>query len=105
MRAPSLMAAACDRVLSSPEWAAATHDHDQRVWLLVQSLCAELHPEGPMSVPSVAALRQWIERDERDEQIRGAFDGRNYDTLARRHRLSTRQVRRIVHRPRHPPTA
>ena len=102
MRIPALMAQAVNRTMSSPEWAAALGEPEERGWLLVQALCEELHPEGALSVPSVQALTAWLERGDRDERIRAEFDGRNYDQLARRHRLSKRQVRRIVDGPRRP---
>ena len=104
MRVPSLMARAIERVMASSDWAAAVHDADKRAWLLLHALCEELHPIGPVSVPSVQALNAWLGRDERDERIRAEFDGRNYDVLARRHRLSKRQVRRIVDEPRRTPS-
>ena len=101
MRVPALMALAVHRAMSAPEWARAVGDPDERAWLLVRALCEELHPEGAFQVPSVFALEAWLERDDRNERIRTEFDGSNYDVLARRNRLSKRQVRRIVDSPRH----
>ena len=100
MRAPAAMAAAIVRCMDSPEWAAAVADPDERAWLLLRALCEELHPLGAVSVPSEHALRRFLDRGDRDEAIRAGFDGRNYDELARRFRLSQRQVRRIVDEPR-----
>ena len=103
MRAPAAMAAAIVRCMESPAWAAAVADPDERAWLMLRALCEELHPLGAVSVPSVPQLRAFLERDDRDAAIRAGFDGRNYDELARRFRLSSRQVRRIVDEPRRRP--
>jgi len=94
------MAAAIVRTMDSIEWGCAVLDPDERGWLLMEALCEELHPLGPIAFPSVARLRETTGRRRRDENIRESFDGRNYRELARRHRLSTRQVRRIVDEPR-----
>lgn len=96
------MAAAIERTLGSLPWLRALGDDDQRGWLLLEALCEELHPLGPVAAPSVASLRVAAARRGRNDEIRERFDGRNYRELARRHRLSTRQVRRIVDEPRKP---
>ncbi|MCY4030292.1 MAG: hypothetical protein OXH75_28770 [Acidobacteria bacterium] len=99
-KAAVAMATAIERTFGSPAWAAAVLDDLQPQWMLPQALCEGLHPPGPVAAPSVARLREHSGRRGRNEEIRAAFDGRNYRELARRHRLSTRQVRRIVDDPR-----
>ena len=37
-----------------------------------------------------------VSRHQRDEAIRREFNGRNYDYLAMKHRLTVRQIRRIT---------
>lgn len=44
-----------------------------------------------------AGLRR--RREDRDQRIRGRFNGRNYDEIARDEGLSERQVRNIIGRP------
>ena len=99
-RAAVAIATAVDRIMQSPSWRSAVCDDDKRYQMLVEAVCEELHPLGPVLVPSVHALREAVARDDRDEAIKRDFDGHNYRALARRHRLSTRQVRRIVDRSR-----
>ena len=96
----SVMAQAIRRTMRSPEWFAATGADDERAWLLLMALCAELHPLGSVSVPSPDRLDQLTDRLLRDEDIWRSFDGRNYETLAAKHRLTSRQVRRIIERMR-----
>ena len=88
--------------MSSPEWARAVADPDERCWLLIEGLCEHLHPLGPVIVPSVHRLRESVDRPERNDEIRRDFDGHNYLALARKHRISQRQVRRVVDDPRAP---
>ena len=71
-------------------------DDEERAWMVMLALCDELHPFGPVTVPSAGAVETLARRIERDEAICGNFDGRNYDELAATHGLTTRQVRRIV---------
>ena len=99
-RAAVAMAAAIERTMGSIAWAAAVGDDGKRGWMMLEALCEELHPLGPVAAPSVARLREAADRRGRNEDIRAAFDGRNYRQLASRHRLSTRQIRRIVDEPR-----
>lgn len=102
---PQAAAAAADaivRTLGSPEWMLALGADDERGWILLEALCEHLHPLGAVQFPSVHRLREAVDRPGRDRAIREEFDGTNYLQLARRHRLSTRQVRRIVDGPRRP---
>lgn len=87
------------RVLGSPAWSAADSD-DARLELLAAAVSDSLRPFSPAFAPGGAALGLAYERALRDWRIRAAFDGRNHDQLARRHGLTVRQVRRIVHRRR-----
>lgn len=98
-KAVAAMAAAVDSAMTDLRWQ-ATLDDDERQWLLLEALCRELHPLGQVQVPSVQVLRETVARPDRDEAIRREFDGRNYQALARRHKLSKRQIRRIVDRGR-----
>ena len=99
-KAAVAMAAAIERTMASAAWARAVGDNDARGWMLLEALCEELHPVGPVDAPSVASLRAASDRPGRNDEIRKTFDGTNYGQLARRHRLSQRQVRRIVDGPR-----
>lgn len=85
--------------MNASEWIAATADPDEQDSLLIFALCREPHPLGSVASPSEAHLRQCAARRSRDEDIRAVFEW-NYAELARRHRLSTRQIRRIVDEPR-----
>jgi len=96
------MADAIMRTMDSAEWAAAVVDTEERAWMLMEALCEELHPLGPIDVPSVHRLREAADRPIRNRAIREEFNGGNYREVARRHRLSVRQVRRIVDGPRRP---
>lgn len=71
-------------------------DDDERAYLLLLDLCEQLHPLGVFTVPSRWQLVEEVKRLVRDEQIRAAFDGRNYAALAYRHGLSERRVRSII---------
>ena len=93
------IATAVDDTINDLRWQ-ATLDQDERKVMLVEAVCRELHPLGQVQVPSVQVLREAADRQDRDEAIRHDFDGSNYQALARRHRLSQRQVRRIVDRGR-----
>ena len=94
------MAAAIVRTLESPEWAAEVPHPEQRAWTMMLAVCEALHPLGPVTIPSRDQVEQLVERIERDQEIYAHFDGRNYDELAARYRLTSRQVRRIVERQR-----
>ncbi len=98
--AAAVMAETAWRVMRSPQWLAALGDDEERVALLIVALCDALGGPGAVYVPDGAAVRAALERRGRNARIRGAFDGTNYATLARRYGLSARQVRRIVDRPR-----
>ena len=99
-KAAVALAKALLRVMGSRDWMLALGDDEERAWLLMEAACEELHPLGPVQFPSVHMLRETVDRRDRNDAIREAFDGRNYRQLARRHRISTRQVRRIVDEPR-----
>ena len=85
--------------LTSVEWC-RTFDDEDRAWLLLLDLADRLHPISPIVIPSRRQITELAARLERDAAIAATFDGRNYDALAREHRLTTRQVRRIVERMR-----
>ena len=91
------IATAVDRTMRDLRWAASL-DQEERTYMLVEAVCRELHPLGQVQVPSVHVLRETADREDRDEAIRADFDGHNYHALARKHRLSQRQIRRIVDR-------
>ena len=64
------------------------------------SICDELHPFGPVILPSRVSADQLIERDARNESIWEEFDGRNYAELAAKYRLTVKHVRHIIERQR-----
>ena len=83
------------RAIRSPAWLSIIDD-EERAWTLMLSLCDELHPFGPVMIPSRPTVEDLARRIERHETICRDFDGRNYAELARAHGLTTRQVRRII---------
>ena len=89
------IATALDRVTSDRAYL-ETLDEDERQWMVIEGLCEDLHPLGPVQFPSVHMLRDVVDRPARDAAIRREFDGRNYQALARKYKRSERQVRRIV---------
>ena len=99
-QAITTMARAIVRTLSAPEWI-STLDVEERAWLLLLDLCEAMHPLGAVSVPSRDQVIRIAARIERDAAIRREFDGRNYEALAAQYRLTTRQIRRVVHPKRH----
>ena len=94
------IATAVREVLHSPEWLHTLTDADQATWLLTRSICNNLYLEGVPGIPSDASLREQLDRHRRNQAIIAAFTGTNYDELARDHKISTRQVRRIIERAR-----
>ncbi|MYE01621.1 MAG: hypothetical protein F4Y03_10140 [Alphaproteobacteria bacterium] len=88
---PSRIAKAVHGTLGSRAWAAA-EDDEARTLLITMAVCDALSP----LVPRAEAVRRELALAERDDGIRRAFDGRNYQQLADRHGLTPRQVRRIV---------
>lgn len=78
-------------------------DDEERAWIVAMSICDELHPLGPLVVPARGSAEDHLAREVRDASIWEEFDGRNYQALAAKHRLSEMQVRRIVERARRSP--
>lgn len=89
------------RTIGSPQWLRDV-DPDRRAWLMLHAVCEALHPLGAVIVPSRVQIEQVVARQMRDQAIWDGFDGRNYEALARKHHLTSRQVRRIVERMRRP---
>ena len=83
--------------LESVEWYGAFHDED-RAWLLLLNLCDDLHPISPVHLPSRDQAIAIMRRLQRDAKIRRECDGTNYEQIAQRYRLTTRQIRRITKR-------
>ena len=81
------------RTLRSPEWLAAVGDEEERAALLVLAVADTLNG----SAPTATAVRKEFGRARRNARIKDQFDGANYAAIARRHGISVRQVRRIVH--------
>ena len=71
-----------------------------RVEMLTLALCEALSVRAGRSIPSVAQLRGAMDVRERNAAVKREFDGHNYFALAMRHRLSVRQVRRLLDDPR-----
>ena len=71
-------------------------DDERRAWLLLLDLCDVLHPLGAFTVPPRRRVVHLVQRLERDEEIRRAFNGKNYDELATRHRMTPRRIRDII---------
>ena len=94
----TLIAAAFWGAMRSHEWLAAFGSDEERIVLLLETMCDVL--EGPRSVyvPESGSVRASIERLQRHAAIRAAFDGQNYGVLARQYGMSARQVRRIADR-------
>ena len=89
--------------LTSVGWCKAFDDED-RAWLLLLDLCEALHPLGAITVPPRSRVVELAQRLERDEEIRREFNGRNYEELAVRYRMTVRHIRDIIgsrgwHRP------
>ena len=80
---------------SPPEWN-ATFDHMERAWIGLKAISRAVRPLGDVTVPSEGQVEELVARHERDEAIRGEFNGRNYEALAEKHRLTVRQIRRIT---------
>lgn len=85
--------AAVWRTMRSPEWLAAVGDEEERAALIVLAVADSL--DG--AAPTAASVRAELGRARRNVSIRSQFDGANYASIARRHGLSVRHVRRIVH--------
>lgn len=85
------------RGLRDPALLRAT-DEEERAWIIAMWICEELHPFGPVILPPRASAEEHLVRAARDQSIWEEFDGRNYADLAAKHRLTIRQVRRIVER-------
>lgn len=77
-----LLRKALSGLLTSPDWAAASHD--RRCTLLLNAVETFMDDAG-----ALIALR--------DELIRRRFDGRNIADLAAAFDLHPRQIRRVVH--------
>ena len=90
------LGAAYWELMRSAEWLTAFGSDEERLVMLLETLCDSL--DGPRSayIPDSGSVRASIERLQRDIAVRAAFDGQNHQALARRFRMSTRQVRRIV---------
>ena len=86
--------AAVWRTMRSPQWLAAVGDEEERAALLVLAVADTLNG----AAPTAAAVRRELGRARRNARIKSQFDGANYRTIAERHGISARQVRRIVHR-------
>ena len=87
------------RGLRNPGFRKAEVD-EEKAWLIALAICDEMHPLGPSVVPARDSAEGVLEREERDDEIWQAFDGRNYAELAGEWGLTERQVRRIVERRR-----
>ena len=95
--AAAVMFAALLDTLQSVRWLGET-DNAERAWLLLLDLSDALAPISPVHVPTRAQIADLARRLERDADIRREFDGTNYAELAERHRLTSRQIRRITKR-------
>ena len=82
--------------ITSPPWLAAIGDDYARSLLLIIAICDNLHAQGIERVPSGPAVEQLLDKHVRNQQIIDEFNGRNYQELAQRYRISARTVRRII---------
>ena len=96
---PQILVLSILRGIRDPEWHRVTGD-EERAWIVVMSICEELHPFGPVILPPRAAAEEHLVRAVRDRSIWEEFDGRNYAELAAKHNLEPRTVRTIVERMR-----
>ena len=94
-RAAAVMAKTIAATLESQAWREAGDD-DRRAWLMLLNLCDVLHPLGTFTVPPRWRVVELVQRLERDAEIRAAFNGKNYDELATRYRMTPRHIRDIV---------
>ena len=84
------------RLLASPEWRDAADD-DERVRLVLTVAAAAMETRAGRPLPTPAAVAQAYRDAERDAAIRAAAArGEPVAATARRHRVSTRTVQRIV---------
>ena len=100
MTTVAMMLSTIWKAMQAPAWSAALGDDEERAMQIAAALSAAM---GGGPVPTPAALRSEFDRAQRDLRIQAQFavlrrrDQSPYDVLAKRHGLSVRQVRRIVH--------
>ena len=94
-QAAAVMARSLLATLDSDAYLEADDD-EQRAWLLLLDLCDVLHPLGAFTVPPRWRVVHLVQRLERDAEIRAAFNGRNYEELAARYRMTPRRIRDII---------
>ena len=90
-----VMAQSLLTTLTSVRYNKAADDED-RAWTLLLDLCEALHPLGSVSIPPRGRVVEMVHRIERDEEIRRAFNGRNYNGLAAQYRMTPRRIRSII---------
>lgn len=88
------------KTLCGSRWALSAGDTHERTWMITEAVCDALHQSGVPRVPSGRELQAALERQRIDQDIIAAFNGRNYDDLARKHGVSARTVRRVIERHR-----
>ena len=92
---PPALEGAILHALASPAWVQADDDVS-RARLLLDVISRALRASGLPGCRGGEQLADAYRRVLRDQQIRDTFDGTNTLDLAARHRLTVRQVRRIV---------
>lgn len=94
MTAANELPAVISETMLSEEWHGLEGDHYERVWLLTTAIAERM---GGRDVPTPEMLRRELGRSDRDARIRAQRRaGVSREALAERHRLSVRQIRRIL---------
>ncbi len=71
---------------------------------VIEAMCASLEQQLARELSGLAGgsevyVGKRPDKSQRDARVRAKFNGSNYTQLAKDERLSTRQVRRIIHGP------
>ena len=64
---------------------------------IVIAICEAIHDDARVYIPSGNTIRKSLQLPDRNQEIKRAFDGRNYNAIAKHYGLTNRQIRRILH--------
>ena len=79
-------------VMASRRYTENAGDDLERATQIVLAICEAIHQPYPIYIPAGP-----VAIDLRNQNIIKEFNGRNYQFLAKKYRLSERQIRRILH--------